>query len=54
MILSVTCECFTASECSMERALYQVYITQNKMVRNYSTDNATLSFMQIKQSSGIL
>ena len=24
------------------------------MVRNYSTDNATLSFMQIKQSSGIL
>ena len=23
------------------------------MVRNYSTDNATLSFMQIKQSSGI-
>ena len=25
-------------------------ITQNKMVRNYSTDNATLSFMQIKHS----
>ena len=24
-----------------------------KMVRNYSTDNATLSFMQTKQSSGI-
>ena len=24
------------------------------MVRNYSTDTATLSFMQIKQSSGII
>ena len=32
---------------------YSTLIYIDKMVRNYSTDNATLSFMQIKQSSDI-
>ena len=30
-----------------------IYINENQRVRNYSTFNATLSFMRSKQSSGI-
>ena len=32
MILSVTCDCFTASECSMGRALYHVKKNGKKLL----------------------